>query len=83
MGMYLAQPRGAFFPTVSGVATVLYAMLTVRSVAWLGYTRLHYADNLRSYTKYITLTGMQPTQCLAHGARLVREAVAVVYIMLH
>ena len=58
MGMYLAQPRGAFFPTVSGVATVLYAMLTVRSVAWqgmLGYTMqhiLHYADNLRSYTKY-------------------------------
>ena len=81
MGMYLAHPRGAFFPTVSGVATVLYAMLTVSHVAWrlrLGYTWLHYASNLRGYTKYITLTGMQPTQCLAHGARLVREAVAVV-----
>ena len=44
MGMYLAHPRGAFFPTVSGVATVLYAMLTVCSVAWqgrLGYTMQH------------------------------------------
>jgi len=54
-GMYLAHPRGAFFPTVSGVATVLHAILTVRSVAWqgrLGYTMLHYADNLRGYTKY-------------------------------
>ena len=68
------------------MATVLYAMLTVLHVAWqgmLGYTMQHmagWADMLHNYTKLITL---QPTQCLAHGARLVREAVAVVYIMLH
>ena len=34
--MYLGGLRGAFFPTVSGVATVLYGMLlTVSGVAML------------------------------------------------
>ena len=56
--MYLGASRGAFFPTVSGVVTVLYAMLTVCSVAWQGrlgytnYTRLVRLTTLRSYTKY-------------------------------
>ena len=53
--MYLGGMRDAFFPTVSGVATVLYAMLTVSGVAWpsmLGYTLLHNATQ--------TTLGWQP-----------------------
>ncbi len=56
--MYLGHLRGAFFPTVSGGVTVLYAMLTVCSVAWqgrLGYTLQHNytrLTTLTSYTKY-------------------------------
>ena len=52
---YKAHPRGAFFPTVSGVATVLYAMLTVSGVAWqgrLGYTNYTRLTTLTSYMKY-------------------------------